>query len=73
MHPNMNDEYLLLDGATKGFVDAAIADAKAAAGRQRRLMPSGGEAYAYRHPDGIAWGVDTREGNILRGVMPSQS
>jgi len=70
MHPCMNEDYWRLDPATKAIVDAVIADAKAAPGRQRRIMPNGGEAYAYRHHDGVAWGVDTREANTHRGVMP---
>jgi hypothetical protein len=51
-------------------IDAAIKKAKAIRDLGAVEAQDGAEAYAYPHPRGIAWGVNTAETgvNILRGI-----
>jgi hypothetical protein len=56
-----------------GAIEEAISKAKASGERETVGAPDGGEAYAYPHQRGIAWGVNAAQTgvNVLRGIRRS--
>ena len=52
----------------KAAIEIAILKARASKARET-VQAEKGEAYAYPHRDGTAWGVNAADGrNVLRGI-----
>ncbi len=66
----MNSEFRQLTHEQQAAVNQAIASARQDSERRTVNPPGGGEAYAYPHADGIAWGFNRASDgfNIARGV-----
>ncbi len=68
----MNDEFDALTADQQRAVLQAVAIVRNHGQRKTVPLADGGEAYAYPHADGIAWGYNRAEDgfNAARGVTP---
>ncbi len=64
------DEFARLNADQRTAVELAIGLVRKENGHASASIDDGGEAYAYPHAGGIAWGVNSGEDgcNIARGV-----
>ncbi len=66
----MNDEFRRLTRDQQNAVLRAIEAARNHGEHKTVLLPDGGEAYAYPHARGVAWGYNRASDgfNVARGV-----
>lgn len=70
----MTSEFDKLSDPQRAAVTKAIARCQQSEEQVYEYLPSGGEAYAYPHTDGVAWGINGGPSGycIARGVWTGE-